>query len=157
MWLRRTLYTVQFGAAIVLPLWLLVGRALFGGDVDGDLLALVVLAPLVALGLAALSGVTAARASVRRLRTLGWADVAVLAVVWAAFVVAGALPALSPLLVLAIALLFGAFWLQTWRLIAETRARVRSAFATLDRLRVPPATPPRRPEVIVIESGERRS
>lgn len=156
MWLRRKLYTAQFGAAVLLPLWLLIGRAIFGRGLDGDLLALVVLAPLVALGLGGLSAVTMARASVRRKRALEWTDVAVLGVVWIAFAVAGALPAVTEVLILAIALLFGAFWLQVWRLVRETRTRVRTALAGFERLRAGGSGSAHKPEVIVIESGKQQ-
>jgi hypothetical protein len=69
MALRRAFFAWQFAAAAVLPIWLLIGYALWGSTVSG-FFGVLVLVPgvlLVELGLALLFS---ARAGVRRSRAL---------------------------------------------------------------------------------------
>src|SRR5438094_1552668 len=78
MALRRAFFAWQFAAAAVLPLWLLLGYAVWGASVGG-LLSVVLLAPLVLVVELGLALLFSARAGVRRGRALDLPAVGVLA------------------------------------------------------------------------------
>ena len=65
MALRRAFFAWQFAAAAVLPLWLLLGYAVFGSSVGG-FLSVVLLAPVVLVVELALAALFSARARIRR-------------------------------------------------------------------------------------------
>ena len=75
---RRAFFYWQFVAAVLLPLWVLIGRGLFGAAVGWQFLLLIVLMPLLSIAMFAVGGVTAARKEVRRNRAVAWLDVAVI-------------------------------------------------------------------------------
>lgn len=129
MWLRRAFFYAQYWMIPVLPLWLLIGRGL---SIDGNGWAFVVLlfaAPLLALAIIVVVGLTMARRSVRRARMVSWADVLILGAWYASVVVAG-LYSHPMLAVLAITLTIVAFWSAVWQWVAEARRRVTVAFAS---------------------------
>ena len=76
MLLRRILFWVFIASIIVLPGWIMFGRALFGAPLGSGLLIFALLAPLFALGIAAVVGITLLRNEVRKPRALMWRDVA---------------------------------------------------------------------------------
>lgn len=129
--IRRAAFVWQFAAVVVLPLWLLVGYAIWGAGVGG-FLGISLVAPLLLVAQLALAALFTARASVRRPRMLGLADTAVIAVVTVAVVGAGFFTAATPWFgVLAVAALLGGFWLGGWELVTEVRTRMRRTLADL--------------------------
>jgi hypothetical protein len=138
MVLRRGSWYWQFAAAVVLPLWVLTGYAMWGAG-TGGFLGVAILAPLLVVGTLGLAALFTARKSVRAARALGWADTGVLAVYSLAVIGAGFFgPATTWFGVIAIAALLGGYWLATTELVREVRTRVRT---TLDALGIqrPPA------------------
>jgi hypothetical protein len=158
---RRAFFYWQFVAAVVLPLWVLIGRGLFGAAVGWQFLLLVVLMPLLSIAMFAVGGLTAARKEVRRLRAVAWLDVAVIGAWHVAILALGfflvdsnaggdggssaftrvagqdverlssALANASGALVVVLAV--AAFWVAVWQFVRETRARVKSAIETIER------------------------
>ncbi|MGN6742628.1 MAG: hypothetical protein ACTHJL_04940 [Amnibacterium sp.] len=127
--LRRAAFVWQFAAAAVLPLWLLVGYALWGAGVGG-FLGIALLAPLAIVALLGLAVLVAARGAVRRTRMLGGADAAVLAVLTLALVGFGFFgPATAWFGVLAVAAVLGGYWLAGWELVTDVRTRMRQTLA----------------------------
>lgn len=76
MAVRRILFWVFIASIIVLPGWIMFGRALFGAPLGSGLFLFALLAPLFALGIAAVVGVTWLRNEVRKPKALMWRDVA---------------------------------------------------------------------------------
>jgi hypothetical protein len=158
---RRAFFYWQFLAAVLLPLWVLIGRGFFGAAVGWQFLVLLVLMPLLSIAMFAVGGVTAARKDVRTNRAVAWLDVAVIGA-WhltilslgfflvdsnaggergsSAFTqlagadaepLSSALANVSGALVVLFAA--GAFWLAVWQFVRETRARVKGAIEILER------------------------
>jgi hypothetical protein len=71
---RRSLYYIQFGALIVLPLWVFAGRALFGVYLGWHFLYQCFIAPLAFLVLLATLLLTLARPEVRSRRAVSRRD-----------------------------------------------------------------------------------
>lgn len=158
---RRAFFYWQFAAALLLPLWVLVGRGLFGATVGWQFVLLVILMPLLGLAMLIVAGVTVARKGVRSTRTVSWLDVAVvgtwhLAIIALGFFLVdtnasgtGGTSAFTQLagadaepLSTVLANLFGAlvvvvgvgaFCMAIWQFVRETRKRVRSVMETIDR------------------------
>ena len=129
--LRRAAFVWQFAAVVVLPLWLLVGYAIWGPGLAG-FLGISLLAPLLVVALLALAALFTARASVRRPRMLGPADTAVLAVVTVAVAGFGFFTPATPWFgVLAVAGVLGGFWLGGSELVTEIRTGMRRTLADL--------------------------
>lgn len=136
MWLRRTFYLIQFPAAIVLPLWLLIGRGLIVDGPGWETVLLIFVCPILAVLMMVVAALTFARKSVRRSAAVSWIDATVqggwyLAIAAAGFVAHEAMAALVILISVA------AFWLTLWQWFTETRDRVRTAFAGLEFTAVP--------------------
>jgi hypothetical protein len=158
---RRAFFYWQFVAAVLLPLWVLFGRGLFGAAVGWQFLILLVLMPLLGIAMFAVGGLTAARKAVRQARAVSWLDAAVIGAWHVAIVslgfflvdsdagseqrssaftqVAGQdVETLSAVLAnlsgaLVVVLGMAAFWATLWQLVRETRERVRSAMETFER------------------------
>ena len=171
MLLRRIFYRWQVVAAIVLPLWLVVGEAVMGGSAGGAL-GLLILVPLIGVAMLAVAGLIVARRSVRRSRAVSWPDVGVLAAWHACIVIAGFEGRGASIFgALAVVAALGAFWLAIWELVTETRRRVSAAMESLARAAMPPQVPytpaagpqrsttsgSRRPPVIVVEERKHPS
>jgi hypothetical protein len=168
MLLRRIFYRWQVAAAIVLPLWLVVGEAIFGGSAGGAL-GMLILVPLIGVAMLAVAGLTYARRSVRTSRALSWPDVGVLAVWHACIVIAGFDGRYASIFgALGFVAALGAFLLAIWELVRETRRRVSAAMDSLARMAMPPGSPAaaaapnavrdgRRPPVIVVEENRPQS
>lgn len=133
MILRRGMFYALFGAVVVLPTWLLIGRGIVFSGSGWDFVLLLFVAPVLAIALAAVAGITVARKSVREDRAVSWIDVAVLGTWWALIVLAGFVMH-DAIAVLAVVMTVAAFWIQVWQLVTETRQRFRRA---LDRLQTP--------------------
>lgn len=131
MLLRRGFWYWQFAAALVLPLWVLTGYAIWGAGTAG-FLGVAILAPLLVVATLGLAAVFAARKSVRASRALGWGDVGVLAAFSLAVIGAGFFgPATTWFGVLAVAALLGGYWLGVTELVTEVRSRVATTLTAL--------------------------
>jgi len=155
MFVRRVFYYWQFVAAIVLPIWLLVGWGVFGGSGWG-LLGLVLVCPLAFVVLLAIALLIYARKSVRRSHAVSWIDVGLLTL-WHLSVIGVGLYSVGVnwFGVGAIVLAIAAFWVVLWELVSETRRRVASAFAAIENAAVP-QTPqaPRGPQGTFSQDGD---
>jgi hypothetical protein len=136
--IRRAFYSVLFPAAVLLPAWLLVGSAVFGGggwQTLGTLLAGIALF----VALAAICGVVFARPGVRASRAVSWIDVGILTVISASAITVGfdtaATTAATVVLIISV---IGGFWAAVWQFYTEARRRVQDVFASFE---VPPAAP----------------
>ena len=122
--IRRAAFVWQFAAVVVLPLWLLIGYAIWGAGLGG-FLGISLLAPLLVVAQLALAALFTARGSVRRPRMLGLADTAVLAVVTVAVAGFGFFTPITPWFgVLAVAGVLGGFWLGGSELVTEIRPAI---------------------------------
>jgi hypothetical protein len=153
MALRRAFFAWQFAAAAVLPLWLLLGYAVWGASVGG-FLSVVLLAPIVAVVEVALALLFSARAGVRRQRALDLPGVAVLSAFQLGVIGLGFFgPASSWFGLLAAVAAIGGFWVGGRLLARDVRSRVQATFGP------PPQTAPRAPidagEYIVIKPSTR--
>ncbi len=134
MLIRRGFYRWQFAAAIVLPVWLLLGYAFFGSSGWG-VIGLMFAAPIAFISLGVVALIIAARPEVRRTKAVDWADVAVLGV-WHLLIVAAGFygPLGVTFAVLAMIGAIGAFWYAVWRLLTDGARRVRATMAEYERL-----------------------
>lgn len=130
MVLRRAFFRWLLPAAFVLPLWMIVGWAIFGQSGWGLLWVLLMAVPSVFIGQLLLTLLTRSRPSVRAERAVSWWDVAGFTV-WHGLTIAvacfidGAFPWLLTGAIIAVLALF---WLQLWQLWSEARgsgARIR--------------------------------
>ncbi|HWU57662.1 MAG TPA: hypothetical protein VN045_03000 [Microbacteriaceae bacterium] len=156
MFVRRAFYYWQFIAALALPVWLLVGWGVFGGSGWG-LLGLLLVCPIAFVALLAIAMLIYARKSVRSSRAVSWIDVGLLAlwhlsIIGVGFYGAGA----NWFGVGAIVVAIAAFWIVLWELVTETRARVASAFASIDANAQAAAQPqaPRGPQGTFSQDGD---
>ncbi|PPI48144.1 hypothetical protein [Rathayibacter iranicus] len=120
---RRAFGSWQFPAAIVLPLWILVGYGLFGGSSGWTVLGLVIALPILSVALAVVASIVAFRVTVRPTRTPAWGDVAAVGAWHLSLVALGFFPPGAWALgVLSVALGVAAFWHSTWRFVTDARA-----------------------------------
>ena len=89
---RRAFGSWQYPAAVVLPLWILLGYGLFGGSSGWTVLGLVIALPILALSLAVVASIVAFRVTVRPTRTTAWGDVAALGAWHASLIALGFFP-----------------------------------------------------------------
>jgi hypothetical protein len=152
MLLRRAMYFAQFPLAAVLPLWVLISRGIIADGIGLTFIVYLIACPVLFVALAVLTGLVAARKSVRVDRAVSWPDAAVLGALWISLVAYGfyALPLLATAIVL---LLIGGFWFVLSQWVAETSRRVREAIDMTPRPQFV-STPPMRqrtdPTVIVV-------
>lgn len=123
MWLRRALFGWLIPAAFVLPLWLLVGWAIFNTGGWAFLWVLFLAIPGVFLWQLLLTLLVRARGTVRAHRAVSWWDVLGFAV-WHLLVISLGFFAeawWAPVMVLAILAGVALFWLELWQLWSEAR------------------------------------
>lgn len=141
---RRALFAWQFAAAAVLPLWLLLGYAIWGASVGG-FLSVVLLVPVVLVVELALAVLFSARAGIRRERALDLPAVAVLTAFQIGVIGLGFFGAASAWFgLLAAVAAIGGFWIGGRLLARDVRSRLQQPFA-------PPQPTDRRPS---IDAGE---
>jgi hypothetical protein len=136
MLLRRAFYYALFGAFVVLPVLLLIGRGLILAGSGWDFALLLLVSPILGVFMLVVAGFTMARKSVRQDRALSWLDVGV-HFVWYLSIIAASAFAHPAVAALVIVVSVAAFWLALWQLFTETRRRVKSALASLDYSAVP--------------------
>ena len=156
MWVRRAFFGWLIPAAFVLPLWLLVGRAVFNAGGWAFLWVLFIAVPGVFVWQLVLTLLVRARGTVRAQRAVSWWDVLGFTV-WQGLVIALGFfnPAWwAPVLVVAILVGLGLFWsalVQLWR---EARPASLLMRTTEGIAYIPPmasgAPAAERPEVIVL-------
>ncbi|QHF20100.1 hypothetical protein GTU71_03980 [Rathayibacter sp. VKM Ac-2762] len=120
---RRAFGSWQFPAAIVLPLWILLGYGVFGGSSGWTVLGLVIALPILAVALAAVAAIVAFRVTVRPTRTPAWGDVVVVGAWHLSLIAFGFFPPGAWALgLLSVVLGVAAFWHSGWRFLADARA-----------------------------------
>lgn len=148
MALRRAFFAWQFAAAAVLPLWLLLGYAVWGSSIGG-FFSIVLIAPVVFVVELALAALFSARARIRRERALDLPAVAVLAAFQIGVVGVGLFGPLTAWFgLLAAVAAIGGFWLGATLLVRDLRARVEETMTAFGR---PPQQPASRAP---IDAGE---
>ncbi|WP_111720374.1 MFS transporter [Homoserinimonas sp. OAct 916] len=171
MFIRRIFFSWQFIASFALPLWLFVGWGFFGEGGATGVLAILVGAPILLLGMLAVSALTFFRGTVRDERAVSWRDIAILLPWQAAIFALGFHPAASASLVVLVLILgLVAFWNAVWQLLADTKRRLAGALDGLEhearRRSAPPVgfDTPRNPgfdahseNVIIIEEKRPRA
>ncbi|MFB9309480.1 hypothetical protein ACFFRL_09760 [Agromyces hippuratus] len=134
MLLRRALYRWQMIAIIVLPVWLAVGWAIFGGGGWGTL-GLVIVVPIAFIVLGIVALITNVRPTVRQERALSWIDVGVLTAWHLSIIGTGFYgPTATGFGVLAILLGIAAFWVAVWQLVTDGANRMKASMAEFERL-----------------------
>jgi hypothetical protein len=141
MLIRRGFYRWQFAAAIVLPVWLLLGYAIFGSSGWG-VIGLMFATPIAFITLGVVALLVAARPDVRRTKAVDWADVAVLGV-WHLLIVGAGFYGETGITFAVLALIgaIGAFWYAVWRLLSDGARRVRATMEEYERLAAAGGTP----------------
>ncbi|ROQ64142.1 hypothetical protein EDF36_1097 [Rathayibacter sp. PhB152] len=120
---RRAFGSWLYPAAVVLPLWILLGYGLFGGSSGWTVLGLVIALPILAVGLAVVASVVAFRVTVRPSRTPAWGDVAALGAWHVSLIAFGFFPPGAWALgLLSILLGVVAFTHSVWRFFTDARA-----------------------------------
>ncbi|GAA2068904.1 MFS transporter permease [Microbacterium hatanonis] len=162
MWLRRLFFRWLFPAAVVLPLWLLVGWGVFQAGGLAFLWVLFIAAPSVLVGQTVLALLVRARGSVRADRAVSWWDVLAFSVWHALIIATGFFPSWFALaLVLAILAAVGVFWVSITQLWRETRGSVMLLRTVDGTGYIPPthpsSTPRADPAVVVLEERPHRS
>ena len=162
MLLRRAFFRWLLPAAFLLPLWMIVGWAIFGQSGWGLLWVLVMAVPSVFAAQLVLTLLTRSRPSVRAERAVSWWDVLGFTV-WHGLTIAvacfieGAFPWL---LTGAIVAVLALFWLQLWQLWNEARgsgARLRETITWSSISRADAQAQAQNPaEVIIIEEHRSR-
>lgn len=141
MLIRRAFYRWQFIAAIALPVWLLLGYAIFGSSGWG-VIGLMFATPIAFISLGVVALIVAARPDVRRLKAVDWADVAVLGV-WHLLIIAAGFygPTGITFAILAMIGAIGAFWYAVWRLLSDGARRMRATMEEYERIAYSGGTP----------------
>lgn len=138
MWLRRAFFLWMFPAAVVLPLWLLIGWIAFDANAWALVPVLFLAMPAVLLAQLMLALLVRLRGSVRAERAVSWWDVLGFGVWHALIVVSGLYPAgYGAVLLAALAAVFGVFWLVVWQLWREAAAGVRTVLRAADATAFP--------------------
>lgn len=125
-------------AAVVLPIWPLVGWGLFGGG-GWEFLVLIVSMPILFLTMAAVAGLIWARPTVRRERAVSWLDVGVLTL-WHACILGFGLfgPASNGFAVVGVLAGLAAFWVASWEFFTDARKRAQETMAEFERIATRP-------------------
>jgi hypothetical protein len=135
MVIRRVFYRWQFLAAILLPVWLLIGWAIYGSGSGWGIVALLLVVPIAFFSLGVVALIIAARPDVRAAKAVSWIDVAVLTV-WHGLIIATGFygPGATTFAVLAIVGAIAAFWISIWQLFGDSARRVRATMSEFERL-----------------------
>jgi hypothetical protein len=141
MLIRRAFYRWQFIAAIALPVWLLLGYAIFGSSGWG-VIGLMFATPIAFISLGVVALLVAARPEVRRLKAVDWWDVAVLGV-WHLLIIAAGFygPTGITFAILAMIGAIGAFWYAVWRMLSDGARRMRATMEEYERIAYSGGTP----------------
>ncbi|MBH0129456.1 MFS transporter [Salinibacterium sp. NK8237] len=156
MMIRRAFYYWQFIAVVVLPVWVLIARGIYGSSVGWDFVLFLILCPILAFVLLAIAGLTVARKSVRDSRSVSWIDAGLLTVWHAAIIIYGFVDASFPAALIVIVAI-AAFWIALWQLVTETRNRFTTLVEGFERDAQRPSHPGEKLDngrVIILEPDE---
>ena len=149
--IRRGFFVWQFVAVAALPIWVLLGYALWGASLGG-LLGVALLVPLILVAELGLALLFSARTDVRRSRALDWPAVGVLAAFQLGVIGFGFFgPGSAWFGLLAVAAAIGGFWLAGRLLVTDVRMRVRATMAGFGAPVPTSRTPIDKGEYIVIK------
>ena len=154
--IRRAFYYWQFIAVLVLPVWVLIARGIYGSSVGWDFVLFLILCPILAFALLAIAGLTVARKSVRDSKSVSWIDAGLLTVWHAAIIIYGFVDASFPAALIVIVAI-AAFWIALWQLVTETRNRFTSLVEGFERDAQRPTYPGEKLDngrVIILEPDE---
>ena len=140
MIIRRAFRTWMVIAAVVLPIWPLVGWGIFGGG-GWAFLGLLISMPILFLAMMVVAGLIWARPTVRRERAVSWADVGILTL-WHVSVIGFGLfgPASNAFAVLGVIVGLAAFWLVLWEFFSDARDRARETIAEFEQMAARPSS-----------------
>ncbi|MFC4139229.1 MULTISPECIES: MFS transporter permease [unclassified Microbacterium] len=159
MWLRSAFFRWLFPAALVLPLWLLIGWGVFQAGGWAFLWVILIAVPSVLIGELVLTLLTRARPSVRAERAVSWWDVLGFGIWHALTIAVGFFPegGFPWLLTGAIVAWLALFWLQLWQLWSEARGSGFSIRETATWSTVTPgASNASERDVIIVQENDRR-
>jgi hypothetical protein len=141
-------------AAVVLPIWPLVGWGIFGGG-GWQFLVLVIAMPILFVTMAIVAGLIWARPTVRREKAVSWLDVGVLSL-WQACVIGFGLfgPSSNAFAVLGVLAGLAAFWVVSWQFFTDARKRARETMAEFERMAARPTMRPGTPNAPIARDGE---
>jgi len=134
MWIRRAFLSWLFPAAVVLPLWLLVGWGVFQAGGWAFLWVLFVAIPSVLVGELVLSLLVRARPTVRQERAASWQDALGFGLWHALTVALGFFPrdAFGWLLTATIVAFLALFWSTLWQLWKDVTRGAKGLLADAD-------------------------
>lgn len=140
MIIRRAFRTWMVIAAVVLPIWPLVGWGIFGGG-GWAFLGLLISMPILFVAMMVVAGLIWARPTVRRERAVSWPDVGILTL-WHVSVIGFGLfgPASNAFAVLGVIVGLAAFWLVLWEFFSDARERARVTIAEFEQMASRPST-----------------
>ncbi len=134
MLIRRAFLRWLVAAVVVLPIWLAVGWAVFGGGGWGTL-GLVISVPIAFIALGIIALIVWARPTVRAERAVSWTDVAVIGSWHASIIGIGFYGQGATLFgVAAILLAIAAFWVAIWQLVSDGARRMQATMSEFERL-----------------------
>lgn len=130
MVIRRAFYYWQFPAAVVLPLWLLIGWGFFA-DSGWTFLFVLIYSPALFIAQIGVGALIALRSAVRGERAVSWTDVAVLACWHATIIGLGFFGATADLFaVLSVLAFLLAFWMSVLQFLRMGRVRMTTVRMT---------------------------
>ena len=134
MLIRRAFLSWLVAAVVILPIWLGVGWAVFGGGGWGTL-GLLVTVPVAFIGLGIIALVVWARPTVRAERAVSWTDVGVIGAWHASIIGLGFYGQTATIFgVLAVLLGLAVFWTSIWQLVSDGARRVQATMTEFERL-----------------------
>jgi hypothetical protein len=134
MLIRRAFLRWLVAAVVVLPIWLGVGWAFFGGGGWGTL-GLVITVPVAFIALGIIALLVWARPTVRAERAVSWTDVGVIGAWHASIIGIGFYGEGATIFgVLGILLAIAAFWTSIWQLVSDSARRVQATMTEFERL-----------------------
>ena len=140
MIVRRAVYRLLIPLAVVLPVWVLIGRGILADGIGWAFIAYLVICPILFVAMMVIGGMMLVRPDAREAKAVSGWDAAVMIGLWLVLIASGfyAVPAVA---VLAVVLVLAGFWLALFELIGETGRRVQ---ATVDAMSAPmqPIQPP---------------
>ena len=134
MLIRRAFLRWLVAAVVVLPIWLAVGWAVFGGGGWGTL-GLIITVPIAFIALGIIALLVWARPTVRAERAVSWTDVGVIGAWHASIIGIGFYGQGSTFFgVAAILLAIAAFWVAIWQLVSDGARRMQATMSEFERL-----------------------
>jgi hypothetical protein len=160
MIIRRAFRTWMVIAAVVLPIWPLIGWGIFGGG-GWQFVALLIAMPILFVAMLSVAGLVWARPTVRREKAVSWLDVGILTL-WQVSVIGFGLfgPSASAFAVFGVIAGLATFWVVLWEFFTDARDRARETFAEFEQMAARPTLRPNTPrvpdgeELIVIKEAQ---